>query len=333
MDEQLARETAALIRSWDRFDRRTLAGYLIQDVEDPRINVQSILTRHFLARRLFGREFDTLMQHELRFALVCNWTLALLKRQICCHQLHAVLDALIADRRCAEGIPIPPYVRDTFAMLELPNYMCDLLMWEHPETTDHGLPDRVLSLFTRIWSQMLEGLNVHPIRVLEPACGSANDYRFIDACGLARHIDYTGFDLCAANIANARRMFPAVRFHQGNVLQIDAPDNAFEYCFVHDLFEHLSLSAMAAALAELSRVTRKGLCLSFFNTCDGPMHIEQPLREYHWNKLSPAALVATLEPFCSDIENVHIDTFLTETFGCPDTHNKNACTMIVHLAH
>ena len=41
-------ETERLKKSWMRYDRATLRDYLVQDVEDPRINVQSILTRHFL---------------------------------------------------------------------------------------------------------------------------------------------------------------------------------------------------------------------------------------------------------------------------------------------
>src|SRR6266702_7644186 len=31
------------------------------------------------------------------------------------------------------------------------------------------------------------------LSVLEPACGSANDYRFLHACGIAQLVDYAGF--------------------------------------------------------------------------------------------------------------------------------------------
>ena len=126
MKDRFKLETERLAKSWMRHDRRTLRDYLVQDVEDPRINVQSILTRHFLIERLFGNRFDPLAQHELRFALVVNWLLGLLKKSVRAGQLHAVLDALLAGEDEAEGVEIPLYISETFALLFLPNYMCDL---------------------------------------------------------------------------------------------------------------------------------------------------------------------------------------------------------------
>ena len=54
MDEHLKIETEKLRQSWSKYDRAVLRNYLIKDVEDPRINVQSILTRHWLIKQLFG---------------------------------------------------------------------------------------------------------------------------------------------------------------------------------------------------------------------------------------------------------------------------------------
>ena len=51
-------------------------------------------------------------------------------------------------------------------------------------------------------------------------------------------------------------MFPKVDFNVGNILEISAEDDAFDYCFVHDLFEHPSLEAMVSAISEICRVTR-----------------------------------------------------------------------------
>ena len=125
----------------------------------------------------------------------------------------------------------------------------------------------------------------HPA-VLEAACGSANDYRFLDAYGIARLVNYTGFDLCAKNIENARALFPGVRFEVGNVFEIAAPDRGFDMCFVHDLFEHLSLAGMEATIKEVCRVTRQGICVGFFNMDEIREHRERPVDEYHWNTLS-----------------------------------------------
>ena len=72
VQEHLKLETERLAKSWMRHGRNTLRNYLVRDVQDPRINIQSILTRHFLIEHLFGAQFEALMEHELRFALVMN---------------------------------------------------------------------------------------------------------------------------------------------------------------------------------------------------------------------------------------------------------------------
>ena len=72
MEDRFKLETERLTKSWTQYNRTILRNYLVEDVEDPRINVQSILVRHFLIERLFGEQFDELMEYELRFSLVMN---------------------------------------------------------------------------------------------------------------------------------------------------------------------------------------------------------------------------------------------------------------------
>ena len=324
-------ETERLAKSWMRHDHTSLRDYLVQDVEDPRINVQSILTRHFLVERLFGKRFDALEEQELRFGLVVNWLLWLLKKSVTAGQLQAVLDALMTGRSDAEGLEIPSYVSETFAGLMLPNYICDLFNWTPVETTEVPIPEYLMSTFQAIWSEVLAGEQPQDVSVLEPACGSANDYRFIETFGIARLLDYTGFDLCEKNIHNARHMFPRTRFEVGNVLEIDAGDNEFDYCFVHDLFEHLSVQVTEAAISELCRVTRRGICAGFFNMHNGERHIIRTVSDYHWNTLSVARTKAAFKRDASRIQVIHIDAFLKSGFSCPDTHNKGAYTFIVSL--
>jgi len=201
----------------------------------------------------------------LRFALVVNWVLRLLKRSVAASQLQVVLDSLLTGQDNAEGFMIPSYVSETFTALMLPNYICDLLNWTPVETTEAPIPEYLTSTFEAIWIEVLAGEQPQGICVLEPACGSANDFRFIESFGIARLLDYTGFDLCEKNVQNATGMFPGVRFEVGNVLEIDVEDNAFDYFFVQDLFEHLSIEAMKAAISELCRVTRRDICAGFFN--------------------------------------------------------------------
>ena len=329
MEDRLKLETERLKKSWMRHGTDTLRDYLIQDVEDPRINVQSILTRHFLIERLFGGQFADLAEHELRFGLVMNWLLGLLKRPVTSGQLRAVLDALLTGQDNAEGLEIPSYISETFATLVVPNYICDLLCWSPAETTDAPIPEYLVSTFQRIWREVLAGEQPEPVSVLEPACGSANDYRFIESFGLARLLDYTGFDLCENNIRNAKRMFPEARFRVDNVFEIDAGDKAFDYCFVHDLFEHLSVEAMEVAIAEICRVTHRDICIGFFNMYDGDEHIVKVVDDYHWNKLSAAKTQAIFERHACVVEAVHIDEFLASKYQCRDTHNKGAYTFTI----
>jgi hypothetical protein len=329
LDDRLKLETERLRKSWMRHGRDTLRDYLIQDVEDPRINVQSILTRHFLIEQLFGAQFADLMEHELRFGLVMNWLLGLLKKPVTAGQLRAVLDALLTGQNDAEGLEIPSYISETFATLVVPNYICDLLCWSPAETTDVPIPEYLMSTFQRIWQEVLAPERPERVSVLEPACGSANDYRFMDSFGVARLLDYTGFDLCENNIRNARRMFPEARFRVDNAFEIDSGDNAFDYCFVHDLFEHLSIEAMEVAIAEIFRVTRRDICIGFFNMYDGDEHVVRLVDDYHWNKLSAAKTKAIFEQHACVVEVFHIDELLASKFGYCDTHNKGAYTFII----
>ena len=339
MEEHLERETQGLARSWMRYDREELRDYLVEDVEDPRVNVQSILTRHFLIEDLFPDRFAALKEHELRFALVMNWLLETMKEPDGVEATDAALNALLDEADDGEGVTIPGYVRDTFAMLpyvgqreadgvRVPNYLVDAIVARPAEPSAQRIEEWVLATFQSIWRGLLERESAPRVSVLEMGCGSANDYRFLDAFGVARFLDYTGIDLCEKNTQNAREMFPDVAFETGNALEIDAPDGAFDCSFVHDLFEHLSVEAMERAVAELCRVTRRRVCVGFFNMSDRDEHVVRPVDDYHWNELSMARTRALFERYASTVEIVNIDSFLGSRFG-GEAHNKGACTFVV----
>jgi hypothetical protein len=212
MDEALKLETEKLIRSWMRHDEPFLRDYLVVDVEDPRINVQSILSRHFVLATLFGNRFAELMLHELRFAGAMNWLVQLAKRGGGEEERLAVLHALNLGADNAEGVAIPHFLIHTFRALSagdgklaLPNYVEEFLNCE-PESTRKRDGGGEFDTFLSLWCTVLAGESAPPISVLEPACGSANDYRYLEAYGIARLVDYTGFDLCEKNIANARAL-------------------------------------------------------------------------------------------------------------------------------
>ncbi len=338
LEDRFKAESEGLVKSWQRYDGAVLRDYLVGGVEDPRTNVQSILTRHFLIERLFGRRFEALADAELRFAIVAAWLRRLVLSSNGRQQLGLVLDALLDGAGHAGEITIPNYVGETFGLLpreimglHVPNYINEVLMSLPPESVDVPLSESVMNTFAGLWKDALKDAHADGISVLEPACGSANDYRFIHRFGIARFLNYHGFDICAKNIANAQGMFPGVSFAVGNVLEIDRDAKSFDYCYVHDLFEHLSLEAMGRAFEEIMRVARKGVCCGFFNMRTGTEHFEVPVEDYHWNTLSMPRIRSLIEHYACRVETIAIDSYLRQHFQCPDTHNKQAWTIIATI--
>ena len=284
------------------------------------------------------------MEQEIRFAAAMNCLTALVGTLRDAEELELILYALKRGADNAEGIEIPEFLVRTFAALPtagdltIPNYIEAFLSGTEFVSGQAQPYQPSLDTFRRLWNQALapeasssqpSTLNPQPLTVLEPACGSANDYRFLHAYGLAPLVRYTGFDLCAKNIENARTLFPDVAFAVGNVFEIAAPDKAFDLCFVHDLFEHLSLEGLQAAVKEVCRVTRQGICVGFFNMDEIPDHQVRPVDDYHWNRLSMRRMSELFADCGFAARVVHIGTFLRQQFGCEQTHNPNAYTFLL----
>lgn len=340
MDESLKQESEKLAFSWMQHPADWLRDYLVAGVEDPRLNLQSILSRHFLVRSLTGGAFDGLMEAEYRFSAVMNWLVGLAQRVGNSDELETVLYALRRGGDNAEGIELPPFVGQTFAALpaavnglHIPNYLERFLAENESAVgpAPPGASHSALDTFQELWRTALSGLNPRPatLSVLEPACGSANDYRFLRAYGLLPWLDYTGFDLCAKNVANARSLFPGARFDVGNVFQIDAPDRGIDLCFVHDLFEHFSLAGMETAVREVCRVTRSGLCVGFFQMDEIPEQKVRPVDDYHWNLLSLPRMRELFAAQGFETQAIHIGEFLRRQVGCDQVHNPNAYTFLL----
>src|SRR5437016_13388637 len=129
MEDALKQESEKLTRSWMRHDTAMLRDYLVAGVEDPRINLQSIFSRHFLVRALTGEQFVVLMEHECRFSAAMNWLAGLIPQLGDAAELETILYALRKRADNAEGIEIPRFVIQTFAALPatvggltVPNY-------------------------------------------------------------------------------------------------------------------------------------------------------------------------------------------------------------------
>jgi SAM-dependent methyltransferase len=336
MDPFLQTETERLRHAWTRHDPAWLRDYLVADVEDPRRNLQSILTRHFLLTALGGDTWQPLFQAELEFAAALNWLLEPAHRIASAEERALLQHALRTGASNVEGLAVPPFLHHLHHQLPrpwhdrvIPNYLDEFLRLPDPLDPDSQPFQSLLNTFQNLWSDLLATVPPSRMTVLEPACGSANDYRFLVRFGLARLFHYTGFDLCEANIANARQMFPSASFHVGNIFEIPAPDAAFEWAFVHDLFEHLSPQALPAAVRELCRVTRLGLCVHFFQMDEIPETVVRPIGPYHWNLLSLEQTWALFAREGFDGQPIHIGTYLQHRTGCAWTHNPMAYTFLL----
>jgi SAM-dependent methyltransferase len=329
MNENLRRESERLAWSWMRHDTPVLRDYLVAGVEDPCLNTQSVLSRHFIIWAALGERFRDLMLQEYRFSAAMEWLLGFFARQTGAEESATVLHALRHGADNAEGLELPRFLPRLFRELPseaggqgIPNYIETALLESPPV-----LSRRVLETFCGLWKAAL-GASEPDERssLLEPACGSANDYRFLAEFGLLGLVDYTGFDLCEKNVANARTMFPGATFETVNVFEMSYADRSFDLGLVHDLFEHLSLEGIEAAVAELCRVVRTGLCVHFFNMEEIPAHVVRPVEQYHWNLLSMESMERLFAAHGFRAEILNVGAFLRELVGFEDFHNRNAYT-------
>lgn len=289
----LATEERLLRWSWVSRAADGLDEYLVIGWQNPRINVQSILVRHALLRRLFGAEFEELMEAEIRFATELNEALRLESERM--HvPITASFDAERMTRVRAVGQVIADRERE----------------------------------FEERWRSVLADRAARPISVLELACGSANDYRAFADYGLARFLDYTGVDLNPKNIANARRRYPDIDFVVGNVMELKQADGSVDVVLASDLFEHLPIEGTAKALAEAMRVARHEIVLVFFNMAEVAEHQDRPMAAYHWNRLSRAQVQATLATRFPDVRVTPVSGWLEREFGYGHSYNPRAFSIV-----
>jgi SAM-dependent methyltransferase len=329
MREELERETDRLRRSWAGHDPQWLASYLVHGVEDPRVNAQSILTRHFLVTQHFGNEFAGLSMEEQRFGAVMRWWNGLNVVDDDQETRESIGHALQVGSDNAEGLPIPPWVLRAFKSLpvmadriQVPNYVEQLC-------ARNGGEESVRDTFSSLWRDALCARDAGMLRVLEPACGSANDCRFMKRYGMSRFVDYTGVDLNGDNVANARRLAEWGRFEVGNVFELEYGDRTFDAVYMQDLLEHLSLTGMEEAIAEMCRVTRRALAVGFFSMHEGEQDIVRAVEDYHCNTLSLRRTRSRFERHGFRSRVIHLDSLLHWELGCAPYHNPHAYTFLL----
>ena len=271
LSDETSEETKGLIRSWSYLDKNTAKTYLTGKFQDPRINLQSILTRHFLIKEIFGDEFTDVMRDEVKFSIDAN------------------------NRIFMDG----------------------------------HIPDQELDTYRMIWSKKLAEKKHDAVSVLEPACGSANDYRYFSAYGIARFLDYRGFDLNETNVKNAREMLPQADFYIDNILEMKATGGTFDYVIIFDLFEHLSLSGLDKVLNGICRMANRGMAVNFFNMSDIAAHKERPLRYYHLNELSMPMIRRFFTDQGFSLKIIRIYDLLPLNFVYMGAENKKAYTFLI----
>lgn len=281
-------ERFLLRRIWSGVSAEMLDHYLVSGYQNPRINMQSVLLRHFLLRRL-GISDPDLMEGELRFAVELNEAL---------------------QTRAAElGVQMGSYI--------------DPRKQAAVRRVDAVIAGRQSEFEVR-WASALAGRPATRLEVLELACGSANDYRSFVDYGIARHLDYRGIDLTPKNIENARRRFPDVAFEVGDMLDLPMPDRSVDYVIASDVFEHLSLAGMEQALSETTRLARRGVAFTFFNMSEAAEHEVHARGAYHWNRLSRPRIDAFVRERFPSVTVFPIAGWLTERFEYRHSYNRHA---------
>ena len=323
---QIALEDELLASAWERYPAQHLDDYLVRGVEDPRINAQSILTRGLILDILFPGRFTREIDSEIRFGVVLTWILRELES-------HRDRSRLLEDIANGADSSIPGIVTETYCWLQVAgapvaDYITQALNFQNPDDPAQLLNPVTLDTFMEFWRSHLPDCNQPRPSILEVACGSANDYRFLCASGISDHINYEGIDISEKNVANALRRHPEARFVQGSILSSGIADASFDYVFAHDLIEHLSPSAMDRAVEEMARMSRREVWIHLFRATEDCDHIIAPEPPYHWNTISTSLLSRQFSANGFDTEVLFVGKWLSGKFSIGEHYNPRAATLI-----
>jgi SAM-dependent methyltransferase len=355
-------ESENLRNAWLRHPAGFLDSYLIQGVENPCINPQSVVTRSLLVDTLMPGAHRDLAEQEMLYSACACTTIAAAGRGL----FDLFTAALEGEPGADAALPLPTFlkkIRD-----ERPQLPFSLRgVWQQIFHAIMNSYNGFASPFEPLWRERLAAIkDVQPTpagqtpsppleekdrmrgigqkadeevtsrahqssaqissrpTLLEVACGSANDFRYFPRYGLDTLINYTGADICPTNVANAQRRCPTGTFLEGNALALPFPDKSFDFYLTFDLFEHLSLAAMQQALREAVRVTRRKLWLSFFSLEDRPEHLEVPSPPYYLNVLSIARTVEELSRLGCDATVIDLPADWSHKFPGYQHYNPRA---------
>ena len=88
-------------------------------------------------------------------------------------------------------------------------------------------------------------------KVLDVGCGKGRNARYFDE-------GYTGIDIDATAIAEARQKHPTKRFEMMSAAKLELPANEFDLVVSTAVFHHLDDQTLISALREMKRVVKPG---------------------------------------------------------------------------
>ncbi|MFU8847508.1 MAG: class I SAM-dependent methyltransferase [Opitutales bacterium] len=316
----MTEEGQRLGEHWDRISPGKLDSYMIQEVEHPAYNAQSVLIRAFIIDRLFPGEAAEIIEAELYYSACASAALAANREGNFARFYHAL-------RHGATDYLLPPFLNQAHSKRFAGYFDLDKLLDDLAIGLSVGF-DHFKSPFEKIWHDFLRERTSQPCRLMEFGCGSANDYRMWAATGLDARVRYRGIDVSSSNIANARKRFPCVDFAVGDICQVEAEDAAFDITLAFDVYEHLSPAALGLALRESLRVTRDECWMSFFNADTSPQHSFREVEDYHWNRLSLPVLVEEIKASGFEVELYSVQDVLASKFEGYQHYNQEAHILV-----
>jgi ubiquinone/menaquinone biosynthesis C-methylase UbiE len=319
MTTEFTTESENLRNTWLRYPAGFLDSYLIQGVENPCVNPQSVVIRSLLVDTLVPGAHRDLAEQEMLYSACACTTIAAAGRGL----FDLFTAALEGEPGADAALPLPEFLKEVRDRKPaLPFSLRGV--WQQIFHAIMNSYNGFASPFEPLWHERLASEKSDRPTLLEVACGSANDSRYWARYGLDTLINYTGVDICPTNITNAQRRCPTGTFLEGNALALPFSDKSFDFYLTFDLFEHLSLPATQQALREAVRVTRRKLWLSFFALEDRPEHLEVPSPPYYLNVLSIARAVEELSRLGCDATVIDLPADWSRKFPGYQHYNPRA---------
>ena len=172
------------------------------------------------------------------------------------------------------------------------------LKYNHGQDYDHPSRSKAYEIIEDICENVTHNGYMPTLLEIPAGMGTDAEYYFSK-----QKLKYTGMELNPKQLEVNKERLPQIDFEEGNILDIDKPDNSFDIVYSRHIFEHLSLSAMETAINETIRVAKKAVVYVFFRMENIPDHLVRPVRVYHYNTLSKDKILSFIESI-EKVDNV-----------------------------